>query len=92
MTRENPKRARRSPTLRKDEEGRYANYFQIGHNAFEFLLEFGQQEGKIHTRIYVSPPHARMLCDLLADTLAQHARIFGAATTVPRVVEPTPKD
>jgi Protein of unknown function (DUF3467) len=67
-----------SRTLRKNEEGRYANFFQIGHNAFEFLLEFGQQEGKIHTRIYVSPPHARMLCDLLSDTLAEHARIFGA--------------
>lgn len=71
------KRGARSRTLRKSEEGRYANYFQIGHNAFEFLLEFGQQEGKIHTRIYVSPPHARILCNLLSDTLEQHARIFG---------------
>ncbi len=22
-------------------EGRYANYFKVGHNAFEFLLDFG---------------------------------------------------
>jgi len=72
-------KTRGSRTLRKDEEGKYANFFQIGHNAFEFLLEFGQQEGKIHTRIYVSPPHARILRDLLVDTLAQHEKIFGTA-------------
>jgi len=23
-------------------EGRYANYFKVGHNAFEFVLDFGQ--------------------------------------------------
>jgi hypothetical protein len=65
---------------RRWEEGRYANFFQIGHNAFEFLLEFGQQEGEhnaIHTRIYVSPQHARILANLMLDSLQQHERIFG---------------
>jgi Protein of unknown function (DUF3467) len=65
---------------RRWEEGRYANFFQIGHNAFEFLLEFGQQDGAdgvIHTRIYVSPQHARMLANLMLETLQQHERIFG---------------
>ncbi len=69
------------PSLhRRWEEGRYANFFQIGHNAFEFLLEFGQQEGEesaIHTRIYVSPQHARILANLMLDSLQQHERIFG---------------
>jgi hypothetical protein len=77
VSREDTKHTRSGRILRKDEEGRYANYFQIGHNAFEFLVEFGQQEGKIHTRIYLSPPHARILSDLLANTLAEHERIFG---------------
>jgi hypothetical protein len=81
VSREDTKRTRGDRTLRKNEEGKYANYFQIGHNAFEFLLEFGQQEGKIHTRIYLSPPHARILSDLLTDTLAQHERIFGTTVT-----------
>lgn len=53
-------------------EGRYANFFQIGHNAFEFLIEFGQQGGDIHTRIYVSPQYARMLSDLLTSALKEH--------------------
>jgi Protein of unknown function (DUF3467) len=64
-------------TKPRKEEGRYANFFQIGHNAFEFLIEFGQLGGDIHTRIYVSPQHARILSDLLADTLKQHEKIFG---------------
>jgi Protein of unknown function (DUF3467) len=56
---------------RKDD---YANFFQIGHNAAEFLLEFGQEEGRIiHTRIYMSPQHAQILADLLADALKGHA-------------------
>src|SRR5262245_19484528 len=49
-------------------EGHYANVFQIGHNAFEVLVEFGQHEGGIHTRIFMSPQHARILSDLLVDT------------------------
>ena len=56
---------------------RYANFFQIGHNAFEVLIEFGQQEN-IHTRIYLSPQHAQILSDLLLDTLHQHKQLFGA--------------
>ena len=59
------------------EKGRYANFFQIGHNAFEFLIEFGEQDGDIHTRIYVSPQHARILSNLLLDALHQHERMFG---------------
>jgi hypothetical protein len=51
---------------------RYANYFQVGHNAYEFLLEFGQQDADIHTRIYISPQHAQMLSDLLLDALREH--------------------
>ena len=57
-------------------EGRYANFFQVGHNAFEFLIEFGQQDRGVHTRIYVSPQYARVLSDLLVETLAQHEREF----------------
>jgi hypothetical protein len=55
------------------EDARYANYFQVGYNAFEFLLEFGQREGRIHTSIYLSPQHARMLSDLLSGALKEYA-------------------
>jgi Protein of unknown function (DUF3467) len=58
----------------RGKEGRYANFFEIGHNAFEFAIEFGQQAGGIHTRIYLSPQYARVLSDLLRETLRQHER------------------
>lgn len=66
---------RRGPSERASrQEARYANFFQIGHNACEFLLEFGQRKA-IHTRIYVSPQHAQILSDLLIETLAQHRQL-----------------
>jgi hypothetical protein len=83
---------RNRPSARHEEEGRYANSFQIGHNAFEFLIEFGQHqagESAFHTRIYVSPQHARILANLLTATLKQHERIFGKSLKiVPREPEP----
>ena len=81
----------RSFGARDRESGRrgnasYANSFQIGYNAFEFLLEFGQQEARIHTRIYMSPQHARMLADLLIESLEKYEIAFGP---MPRLREQT---
>jgi hypothetical protein len=64
-------------------EGRYANYFQIGHNAFEFLLDFGQlySDGKrerIHTRIVTSPSYAKELLKVLGKSVEQYETQFGA--------------
>lgn len=66
-----------------DLEGRYANYFKIGYNAFEFLLDFGQlyngdERAQLHTRIITSPAYAKNLLKLLQDSIAQHEETFGA--------------
>jgi hypothetical protein len=74
------------PGSGKRGDARYANCFQIGHNAFEFLLEFGQQEARIHTRIYLSPQHARILSDLLIQSLEKYETAFGP---MPRIGEHT---
>ena len=58
------------PSVRTN-EGRYANFFQVGHNKFEVLIEFGQKDSGIHTRIYLSPHYARVLSDLLIESLRQ---------------------
>jgi hypothetical protein len=63
-------------------EGRYANYFEIGHNAFEFLLDFGQfyseaPEGRMHTRIVTSPLYAKQLAEVLNRALSQYEQIHG---------------
>lgn len=63
-------------------EGRYANYFKIGHNAVEFLLDFGQsysENGKfqIHTRIITSPLYARALLETLLESIDRYEKTFG---------------
>ena len=63
-------------------ESRYVNYFEIGHNAFEFLLDFGQlypedREADIHTRIVVSPAYAKDLATVLHDAISQYEQSYG---------------
>ncbi len=63
-------------------EARYANYFHVGHNAFEVILEFGQhyegaRQAKMHTRIVVAPVYATALLGLLQTALADYERKFG---------------
>lgn len=64
-------------------EGRYANYFQVGHNAFEFVLDFGQfyhdsQEGQVHTRIVTGPVYALAFFETLRASITQYEQIYGA--------------
>ena len=64
-------------------EGRYANYFKVGHNAFEFLLDFGQlyhesEKDQPHTRIITSPIYAKALLETLRESIDRHEQIFGA--------------
>jgi Protein of unknown function (DUF3467) len=75
-----------SPPAIGELEGRYANYFKVGHNAFEFLLDFGQfyaesQRAQFHTRIITNPAYAKALFDLLRESIEQYERTFG---TVPK--------
>ena len=63
-------------------EARYANYFQAGQNAMEFIIDFGQLYSdesvpSLHTRIITSPTYAKKLVDLLEESLAQHEAQFG---------------
>ena len=63
-------------------EGKYANYFKVGHNAFEFILDFGQSfsetsREKLHTRIITGPIYAKELLDVLRDAVAKYEGTFG---------------
>lgn len=69
----------------------YVNYFEVGHNPFEFLMDLGQYhpgtteaEGRvaIHTRIAIAPPLAKMLSDLLARAVEEHERQHGEIAPV----------
>ncbi|MGZ8157257.1 MAG: DUF3467 domain-containing protein [Methylobacter sp.] len=58
-------------------EGRYVNYFKVGHNAFEFVIDFGQfysenQEPRMHTRIITSPFYAKALLETLRESVERY--------------------
>ena len=63
-------------------EGRYANYFKVGHNPLEFVLDFGQfyvdsEKVKLHTRIVTNPVYARALFEVLQASLDCYEESFG---------------
>ena len=63
--------------------GRYANYFEVGHNEWEFLLDFGQfypesDGARVHTRIITGPTYAKALLRTLLDSLETYEQTFGA--------------
>lgn len=64
-------------------EGRYANGFNIGYNAFEFVFDFYQsyneedEEERPHTRIITSPAYAKALLETLGKSLEQYEKAFG---------------
>lgn len=63
-------------------QGRYANYFKIGQNAFEFVVDFGQHYGEeetlqLHTRIVTSPVYAKRLLATLQEAVSRHEFTFG---------------
>jgi hypothetical protein len=68
-----------------DLEARYANYFKVGYNAFEFVLDFGQyyagDEGtQLHTRIVTGPSYAKALLEFLQDCIDKYELDFGVIT------------
>jgi hypothetical protein len=70
-------------TVSSAREGRYTNCFQIGHNAFEFLLDFGQsyadgESDMLHTRLVTNPVFAVRLVKLLQQAIDQYERKFGS--------------
>lgn len=67
-----------------DLEGRYANYFKVGHNAFEFIVDFGQlfedsvDRETIHSRIVTSPAYAKRLLRTLSHAVGHYEADYGA--------------
>jgi hypothetical protein len=62
-------------------KGVYANYFEVGHTAFEIVIDFGQRYAQstapCHTRIVTSPVYARALLQTLTDSLEEYRAAFG---------------
>jgi hypothetical protein len=62
-------------------EGKYANYFEIGHNAFEFVLDFGQyypgtEKAELCTRIITCPEYAKAFLATLLESIREYEEQF----------------
>jgi hypothetical protein len=69
-------------------EGRYANYLQVGHNAFEIVIEFGQfypedDTPQIHTRIVTNPMYAKTFSITLQESIDEYEQTFGVIPVSP---------
>ena len=67
-------------------KGLYANYFEVGHSAFEIVIDFGQRyEGQppapCHTRIVMTPLYAAALRQTLEGVLAEFGEQFGGPSS-----------
>jgi hypothetical protein len=63
-------------------EGRYANYFKVGHNAFEFVIDFSQfypesEEAELCARIITPPIYAKTLLKTLGESIDRYEQTFG---------------
>ena len=66
----------------KTPEGRYANYLSVGHNAFEFVLDFGQyysdtEDAELYIRIVTAPNYAKEFYKILQRSIRQFEENFG---------------
>ena len=63
-------------------EARYANYFEVGHNACEFIFDFGQyhpedETAHMHSRLVTGPAYAKLLGDLLHAAIERFEKEHG---------------
>jgi hypothetical protein len=63
-------------------EGHYANALRVGHNAFEFMLDFGQgtvdeDEARCVCRIITGPVYAKAFLITLRESVERYEKTFG---------------
>ncbi len=68
-------------------EGVYSNFFMITNSAAEFILDFGRilpglPEGKIYSRIILTPQHAKQLVESLQKNIDTYEKQNGEIKTV----------
>ena len=70
--------------------GCYANFIVVGHNAFEFVFDFGQlYQGKnpahMHTRIVTTPVYAKAMLETMRASIERFEATHGL---IPSPTEP----
>lgn len=90
-TRSTAKTDRRTGCAGASAPALYVNYFEVGHNPFEFLIDCGQYhpgsvegEGQVtmHTCVVIAPPFAKVLSELLVRAVEEHESEHGAIAPI----------
>ncbi|MGE3062040.1 MAG: DUF3467 domain-containing protein [bacterium] len=63
-------------------EGKYANLVLTVHSQSEFILDFakmlpGLTEASVHTRIIMTPSHAKLLLKSIEEAIKKYESTFG---------------
>ena len=74
-------------------EGRYANYFEVGHNAFEFIIDFGQyhaedEVAQMQSRVVTGPVYAKLLAGMLRDSIERYEEEHGTIRSAEEELDP----
>ena len=79
----------KKPSREKDNvNGRYANYFKVGYNAYEFVIDFCQyhsvngccfeiEKAELCERFITSPAYAKALMNVLRKSIKEYEDTFG---------------
>jgi hypothetical protein len=68
--------------------GKYANYFKVGFNAYEFIIDFCQyypendsdsetEKAELCERFITSPAYAKSLVNVLSKSINEYEAVFG---------------
>lgn len=66
----------------KEAEGIYSNLAIISHSPAEFVIDFtrilpGVPKARVHARIVMTPQHAKLLLNALADNIGKYEAQYG---------------
>src|SRR4051812_10272673 len=69
-------------------QSRYANYFRVGFNEFEFVLDLGEHRSEEllavwHSRIVTAPSYTKEFARVLCESLEQYEARFGTIKSIP---------
>lgn len=64
-------------------QGRYANLAIISHSTSEFIVDYavhlpGLSTAKVHSRVILTPEHAKRLLNSLQDNIAKYEGNYGS--------------
>jgi hypothetical protein len=78
----------KTPSEKGKVNGRYANFFKVGYNAYEFIMDFCRyypendgcselEKAELCERIITSPVYAKVLMNILLKSIKEYEDTFG---------------